>query len=560
MLQLAQVLGNQVLGRLVQSRLLQAKLNVSQPGDPLELEADRVAGEIVSTSAAPVRPFQELKPSELSHPDRSLADGVGTIRETLRSPGQPLEPEIRVPMEERFGRDFGAVRIHTGPVPAAAAGAIGAKAFTVGGEIVLGHSRSAQRGGQELLAHELTHVVQQGGARKVGAPSTHKASLLPPAISEATGTPTVSRKTEDSSASKTQDSSTSKTEEALDYAKLAQQIYTAIKGLGTDEEAVYSALRQLGRDKTKISALEAKYLATYGEPLEEAIRGDFSGQELDDALVFISSSEEELAARRLRTAVEGLGTDEDAIYEVLKPFNHDQSRISQIKVAYQQRYSEDLVARLHDEMSGGELSLALHLLGPPSPLKESVVRRAEEIRGTSMTWTSSVPGKSEALKTSPKAGSVPSAFEEWASAPSEGKAPKVDPSTTINCWEMILLVAYQKGLRWQWIHDLYTNHPDWTGYFVEKMSRGYQFDYEPNAPLPKIPARGDIVFFNGPAHVALATGERVDAGVKVLSFWPPPKLTGRFSEGTLAEVQLTTIEELVPFLNNPKVTFATPPW
>ena len=90
------------------------------------------------------------------------------VREVLRSPGQPLASDVRAFYESRFGHDFSAVRLHSDPEAAHSARAVGARAYTVGTDIVLGGgSRTADMGtGSRLLAHELAHVVQQGrGAR-----------------------------------------------------------------------------------------------------------------------------------------------------------------------------------------------------------------------------------------------------------------------------------------------------------------------------------------------------------------------------------------------------------
>ena len=80
-------------------------------------------------------------------------------------PGRPLDAGLRTLMEPRFGHDFSAVRVHTGPAAAASARALDAEAYTVGSDIVFGEGRYAPRtrAGHRLLAHELTHVVQQGG-------------------------------------------------------------------------------------------------------------------------------------------------------------------------------------------------------------------------------------------------------------------------------------------------------------------------------------------------------------------------------------------------------------
>ena len=85
------------------------------------------------------------------------------VHDVLRSPGQPLDPGTRSQMERRLGHDFSDVRIHTDAHSAQSARAIQAQAYTVGREVVFGsgHYAPASRTGQQLLAHELTHVVQQ---------------------------------------------------------------------------------------------------------------------------------------------------------------------------------------------------------------------------------------------------------------------------------------------------------------------------------------------------------------------------------------------------------------
>ena len=85
------------------------------------------------------------------------------VDDALRSPGQPLDAGTRASMESRFGHDFGAVRVHTDPLAAQSAAAVQARAYTVASDIVFGAGRYAPATGEghRLLAHELTHVVQQ---------------------------------------------------------------------------------------------------------------------------------------------------------------------------------------------------------------------------------------------------------------------------------------------------------------------------------------------------------------------------------------------------------------
>jgi hypothetical protein len=98
------------------------------------------------------------------------------VTDVLRGAGQGLDPVTRHFMESRFGHDFGHVRVHMGPQASASACAIQAHAYTVGRDIVFGAGQFAplSASGRQLLAHELTHVVQQtGGAPRRDQAPTH---------------------------------------------------------------------------------------------------------------------------------------------------------------------------------------------------------------------------------------------------------------------------------------------------------------------------------------------------------------------------------------------------
>jgi len=104
------------------------------------------------------------------------------VHDVLRSPGRPLESSTRQFMESRFGHDFSQVRVHADGKAAASAQAVNARAYTVGRDVVFGPGEYTPEssGGQRLLAHELTHVVQQqrsgagvlGQASRIGSPSS----------------------------------------------------------------------------------------------------------------------------------------------------------------------------------------------------------------------------------------------------------------------------------------------------------------------------------------------------------------------------------------------------
>ncbi len=95
----------------------------------------------------------------------AAAEAPPIVHDVLRSPGQPLDAASRAFMEPRFGYDFSRVRVHADARAAQSAAAVDAQAYTVGSNIVFGANRA---GNQRLLAHELAHVVQQGGRQPGG--------------------------------------------------------------------------------------------------------------------------------------------------------------------------------------------------------------------------------------------------------------------------------------------------------------------------------------------------------------------------------------------------------
>ena len=94
------------------------------------------------------------------------SDVPSIVNAVLRSPGRPLDAHLRADLEPRFGADFSRVRVHTDAQAAASARAVNALAYTVGNNIVFGAQRYAPTvpDGRRLLAHELTHVLQQSFA------------------------------------------------------------------------------------------------------------------------------------------------------------------------------------------------------------------------------------------------------------------------------------------------------------------------------------------------------------------------------------------------------------
>lgn len=162
---LQRTIGNQAVGRLIKSGSWQAKLRIGQPGDIYEQEADRVAEQVMAAPAHPAVSGAPPRIQRFSGQSNGQIDLATTsVEHALASPGMPLEPALRQDMEQRFGHDFSQVRVHSGATAGQSARDVNANAFTVGHNMVFGAGRfdPGTQPGRRLIAHELTHVVQQG--------------------------------------------------------------------------------------------------------------------------------------------------------------------------------------------------------------------------------------------------------------------------------------------------------------------------------------------------------------------------------------------------------------
>lgn len=219
-LQLQRSLGNQAVMRLMESPVTKHSsetaepLTINEPGDRFEREADSVADQVMRAPETPVsRSFstgtrlqrkcaaceeeenqkklqrhvsedgspavqrkcsqceeeEAQKKVQRSETGASPVTAPDSVHEVLRSPGRPMDSSARCFMEPRFGHDFSGVRIHTGAAADRAVRDVSAAAFTVGSDIAFASGRYAPEteAGRHLLAHELTHTVQQRHAAEM---------------------------------------------------------------------------------------------------------------------------------------------------------------------------------------------------------------------------------------------------------------------------------------------------------------------------------------------------------------------------------------------------------
>ena len=223
LLRLQQQYGNRFVQRVIAQHAIQTKLTVSQPGDIYEQEADRVANQVMSMSNPPglqrkekeaiftqkslfQRQVEEEEKKEESLQTKMLIGHENSVQRQVteeekkeepvmtkriseimtqpdgdlqvrlnqsRGSGQSLPDDTRSFMENRLGTDFSQVRVHTDSRAGQMSKDLNAKAFTSGRDIYFGAGRyaPATSSGKRLLAHELTHVVQQGGSTPISRTS-----------------------------------------------------------------------------------------------------------------------------------------------------------------------------------------------------------------------------------------------------------------------------------------------------------------------------------------------------------------------------------------------------
>ncbi len=211
---LQRTIGNQAVENMIRSGSLQAKLRIGPPGDKYEQEADRVAEAVVRmpephaiSSGTPYiqkacptceeqdvkrQPIKEEEEGKLQRKTKEeeeeeklrkkpndenenvqmkatsghtfeISHNLESRIQSLKGGGQPLSESSKAFYEPRFGHDFSHVRVHTDTQAAKLAESVNAQAFTVGKDVVFSEGRyePEKTEGRKLLAHELTHVVQQ---------------------------------------------------------------------------------------------------------------------------------------------------------------------------------------------------------------------------------------------------------------------------------------------------------------------------------------------------------------------------------------------------------------
>jgi hypothetical protein len=182
-LNLQRTLGNQAIVQMSPFRAaIQTKLTINQPGDEYEQEADRVAEQIMQRPEQKLQracacggkgstceteqsdqEVEYLQTKRVSIQELGQTEIPTIVHDVVRSPGQSLDAPTRAFFEPRLGYDLSSVRVHNDEKATESARSLHALGYTVGRDIVFGRGQYSPGTlvGKQLLAHELTHVVQQ---------------------------------------------------------------------------------------------------------------------------------------------------------------------------------------------------------------------------------------------------------------------------------------------------------------------------------------------------------------------------------------------------------------
>lgn len=162
----------------------------------------------------------------------------------------------------------------------------------------------------------------------------------------------------------------------------ASQLYDSMKGglgVGTDEEQLFGALE--GKSAEEIRSLETEYRDHYDRDLKTDIRGELGGSDLRRAEALLAGDQAAATADRLAQAMNGLGTDEQDIFDALEGRSAEER--GAIETAYAQRHGEALSDRLASELGGAERERAQALLqGDESAAEAARLREAMQGLGT----------------------------------------------------------------------------------------------------------------------------------------------------------------------------------
>jgi hypothetical protein len=488
-------------------------------------------------------------------------------------PGRPLDAAARAMFEPRFGVSLAAVRVHDDAAAAVAARALDARAFTVGHHVVFGAGAYApdRPDGRATLAHELAHVVQQRGApasraRGLSSPSD-PAELEADAVAAAAG--------RDAHGPLHVGARAPAGVLHRQHVHMASGRFVGdVPGPDNNlREEVVEVIDKLANIGVMVPAdYNVEYPAVTALPAAASVpvgtipRTIAGIKAAEDPVLDTSSASAQLGLTLSADVGKGQPNATPDIL-ALQDQLHQDWHLSNTDYATERGAVTALAAstvpdatipRTIAGISEQKVAILAGQTGKAYRTQLAATVKMQGLVGSTATWVPSGPGSGDT-------------FEKWASAATEAAAGPLPSilAATINCWEMVIVSALQaKLIDWKWVHKLYTSSlgAGWGSFLVSTLTRGARAPYKVKDKDSPRPNAGQIVFFNGSAHVAMANGMLDGTApvprAQIYTFWPPP---GQASiPGTQDKVKVSTIEELSDFMapiwGAPVVEIARPPW
>lgn len=516
---------------------LQAKLTVGAVDDKYEREADRVATQVVDQIYAVGMGQPLILQSEeqisrkpemrwLPEVQRSLLAGgeassdLESAINRSRGSGQPLDTGLQQSMGQAMGTNFSQVRVHTGAQADALNQSIHAKAFTTGQDVFFrqGEYQPGSRKGQELIAHELTHVVQQN--HQVAQKDT-RVDSQPEVNMELLGSSTL---------------------------RLAPVIQRQIEA----------------KDLLEKIDLDMYYLNKYKKlPEDDTIPEELSKRAKELAIIatkFETTAEKNHWKRLwLITNFQYAlidGKDDKAIIQIAATYWKEN------KIPVPEEYRKQTALYTEEEIEHFKTQLKLGREAEDTEATKKLTSAGEKMSKSypDIQWVGSGPDPQNENKPAIDKGEKgKNNFAQWICAliDKDPQAPSYAPTSSgkyqMNCWEGVMFTAYEaKLVDEKWLKAVHEKaSKDAKTYFdTIATSLGYNSAVPYDEENGLVPKAGDIVFFDKAEHIALALGEG-----KIMHLWHNTEGKGKGFEESFFEAIFLSRSDL-----RLKTTFAPNPF
>ena len=265
---------------------------------------------------------------------------------STKGSGQPLPRDIRQEMEASFGRDFSGVRVYSDHTAKNLTNSLRAQAFTQGQDIYFAPPKldNSSDGGKRLLAHELTHTIQQlGGSAKSRLPSTVN-PIVQCRNTEENEQPRSSESSREASGGSPIETVGAKSEE--EAGRIAEEVYNALDWWNDNPRAIRALS---GHDEDMRNLIKTRFAQEHGS-IKNYLKRQLSGDWLVNAFALLSSSHyHDLHAAMARSLIP-LGTRDREIFRILERLSLGNRQL--LKQKYNQAFHDIGRGSLENDLKG----------------------------------------------------------------------------------------------------------------------------------------------------------------------------------------------------------------